>query len=65
MPRHTLLNNVAHKATRVITDYSATMGDNQMCTLAIPAEFRQIQSEYAIFFHQNQADSLDLHNVLE
>jgi hypothetical protein len=53
MPRHAMLNNNAHKNLRVLTDYGVEFGDNQMCTMAIPSEFRQLQAEYPIFFHKN------------
>ncbi|TQV65963.1 SapC family protein [Exilibacterium tricleocarpae] len=51
MANHALLNNVDHQHLRVITRHGVEWGDNQMCTLAIPSEFRSLQADYPIFFH--------------
>lgn len=53
MMQHAMLNNSDHQNLRVITDYSAALGDNIMCTLALPSEFRDLQVDYPIFFHKN------------
>jgi hypothetical protein len=53
MTNHAILNNVDHKSLRVETRHSADLGDNVMCTLAIPSEFRSLQVDYPIFFHKN------------
>ena len=56
MARHVLLNNVDHKALRVITTRSAAYGDNQMVAVTVPAEFRSVQACYPIVF-QKRADT--------
>jgi hypothetical protein len=47
-----LLNNVTHKALRVITTRSAAYGDDVMYAVTFPGEFRNIQSSYPIVFHK-------------
>jgi hypothetical protein len=56
MARHVPLNNIEHKALRVITTRSAAYGDDQMYALTVPAEFRNVQSCYPIVF-QKRADT--------
>jgi hypothetical protein len=56
MARHAPLNNVEHKALRIITTRSAAHGDNQMYALVVPAEFRNVQACYPIVF-QKRADT--------
>ena len=56
MAKHELLNNVEHKDLRVVTRRSAQYGDNVMCALTFPAEFRSVQAHYPIFFRK-AADS--------
>jgi hypothetical protein len=56
MAKHVLLNNVEHKDLRVITRRSAQYGDDVMCALTFPAEFRNVQAHYPIFFRK-AADS--------
>jgi hypothetical protein len=56
MARHVPLNNVEHKALRVITTRSAALGDNVMSAIVIPAEFRRAQACYPIVF-QKQPDT--------
>lgn len=53
MTNHVLLNNVAHKSLRVITDRSEKYGDDVMFTTTFPLEFRSIQAHYPIFFHKD------------
>lgn len=55
MSRHEILNNVDHKDLRVSTRYSAYPGNNIMCCQAIPGEFRDLQAEYVIFLHRDNA----------
>lgn len=50
---HVLLDNVTHKDLRIITDRSASYGDNIGSTLAFPTEFMQAQREYPIFFRKD------------
>lgn len=56
MANHAVLNNVTHKDIRINTVHSAKLaadfGDQIMCTLAIPTEFRHMQADYPIFFHK-------------
>jgi hypothetical protein len=56
MARHALLNNVEHKALRVLTAHSAALGDDVMYAVTFPAEFRNIQASYPIVF-QKRADT--------
>ena len=56
MARHVLLNNVEHKALRVITTRSAALGDDVMSAIVVPAEFRSVQGCYPIVF-QKQPDT--------
>lgn len=55
MPRHELLNNVAHKDLRVITRFGQGLGDVAGTVPAFPTEFAELQREYAIFFQQDAA----------
>jgi len=56
MARPVLLNNVEHKALRVITTHSAALGDNVMSAIVVPSEFRSVQACYPIVF-QKQPDT--------
>lgn len=56
MARHAPLNNVEHKALRVVTRRSAAYGDDQQYALTVPAEFRSVQSCYPIVF-QKRSDT--------
>lgn len=56
MARHVPLNNVEHKALRIITKRSAALGDNQMYAITVPAEFRNVQACYPIVF-QKRSDN--------
>jgi hypothetical protein len=51
MPRHELLNNVAHKDLRVIRRFG--QGDAAGTVPAFPTEFAELQREYPIFFHKD------------
>ncbi len=53
MTNHVILNNVAHRDLRVKPGFSAEYGDDLMCTLAIPSEFRNLTADYPIFFHRD------------
>jgi len=52
MARGVLLNNVDHRDLRVITARSADYGDDVMCALTFPAEFRSVQAHYPIVFRK-------------
>ncbi len=54
MTNHVILNNVEHRDLRVRKAFGAEYGDDQMCTLAIPSEFRNLQADYPIFFHRDE-----------
>lgn len=53
MAKYELLNNVDHKDLRVKTQRSANLGDNLWYVPTFPAEFRNIQRCYPIFFMKN------------
>jgi hypothetical protein len=53
MVNHVMLNNIAHKNIRVITDRAEKYGDNVMFTTTFPLEFRRIQAYYPIFFYKD------------
>lgn len=53
MPRHEMLNNIAHRDLRVITRHGAEFGDNVGTVLTFPTEFGDIQREYPIFFRKD------------
>jgi hypothetical protein len=55
MPRHELLNNVAHKDLRVITAFGKGAGAAAGTVPAFPTEFAELQREYPIFFHKDAA----------
>jgi hypothetical protein len=54
MPNHALLNNVQHRDLRIITRSGADLGDNVMCALTFPGEFRSVQSCYPILFLESR-----------
>jgi hypothetical protein len=64
MSDHQILNNVDHRDLRVLLRPGADLGDDVMCTLAIPSEFHTIQAEYPILFHRDPAAGLFLPMVL-
>lgn len=53
MTKHVILNNVEHRELKVKPGLGAAYGDDLMCTVAIPSEFRNLQGDYPIFFHLN------------
>ncbi len=50
MSNYSLLSPTAHAKLKVITERGAAYGDNSMHTMIFPFEFRDIQSNYPIFF---------------
>src|SRR5690606_21803623 len=48
-----LVNNVDHRDLRVITERSATYGDDVMFVTTFPFEFRSVQAFYPILFHRD------------
>lgn len=53
MPHHVLLNSVEHQQLRIITRRGAEFGDNLWFSATFPLEFRSVQANYPIFFHQD------------
>ncbi|VVS99092.1 Multidrug transporter [Sphingomonas sp. EC-HK361] len=53
MTTHAILTAEAHRDLRVRQERGAHLGDALMCAVAMPAEFRQLQAEYAILFRLN------------
>jgi hypothetical protein len=53
MPRHEMLNNIAHKDLRVITRPGAQYGDAVGTVMTFPTEYGDIQREYPIFFRKD------------
>lgn len=53
MPNYELLNNIKHKDLRVITEYSAHLGDNIASAPTYVTEFRDVLSEYPILIQKD------------
>jgi len=49
-----LVNNVDHQDVRVLTERSASLGDDVMFVLTFPSEFRDVQAHYPILFHKDE-----------
>lgn len=58
MTSYALLNNVAHKDIRVLTERSAELGDAVMSAMVFPYEFRSIQAYYPILLQQDGQGNL-------
>lgn len=58
MPQHVLLNKVEHRDLRIINTTGAKYGDDVMCALTFPAEFRSVQDVYPILFIQSSTGVL-------
>lgn len=52
MTRSVLLNNVTHRDLRVVTARGAAWGDDVMCAVVVPAEFRNLQAHYPVVFQK-------------
>jgi hypothetical protein len=50
MTKHAFLSNAEHRDLRVIVTAGAQYGDDVMCTLTFPNEFRHVQAYYPIVF---------------
>jgi hypothetical protein len=50
MSNHHPLSTRDHRHLRVKTERSAALGDNQMCCVTFPEEFRRVQAHYPIVF---------------
>ncbi len=57
MTNFALLNNVDHQDLRIITERSAKYGDDVMCAMTFPHEFRDVQAYYPILFQRDKDDS--------
>ena len=57
MTRPALLDNVAHRHLRLHTGRSAALGDARPFSLALPAEFRQLQAHFPIVFQRVDGDA--------
>ncbi len=53
MSNHQILNNADHLMLRVHTEANADLGDAVMTCLAVPLEFRLIQTEFPIVFRRD------------
>ncbi len=53
MSNHAILTAEEHRDLRVRTERGAEFGDNIMCCLTVPSEFRQVQGDYPILFRLN------------
>lgn len=56
MANFQLLNNIDHKDLKINTSRSAELGDNLWYAVTFPAEFRNLQRYYPIFFIKNPND---------
>jgi hypothetical protein len=56
MANFQLLNNIDHKDLKIITERSAALGDNVWYAVTFPAEFRNLQRHYPVFFIKNPND---------
>jgi SapC len=52
MTNSVLLNNIDHRDVRVVTTRSARYGDDVMCAITFPDEFRSLQAHYPIVFRK-------------
>lgn len=53
MSQHQILNPADHGQLRIHTEAGAAFGDNVMASLAMPAEFREVQAHYPIVFRRD------------
>ncbi|BBN81682.1 hypothetical protein PA25_16670 [Pseudoalteromonas sp. A25] len=53
MSQEQLLDNITHKEIKILTERSASLGDDVSITRVFPSEFAQLQSDYPIFFKKN------------
>lgn len=50
MANHVLLDNISHKALKVITERGEKWGDAISCTTLYPNEFTKVQAQQPIVF---------------
>jgi hypothetical protein len=53
MSQHQILNPADHGQLRIHIEAGAEFGDNVMASLAMPAEFREVQAHYPIVFRRD------------
>lgn len=53
MTNSVLLNNIDHQNLKIITERSATYGDNLWYAQTFPMEFKSVQAYYPIFFNKD------------
>ncbi len=53
MSNHAILTAQSHHDLRVRTDRAPDLGDDVMCCMTVPTEFRRVQDEYPILFRLN------------
>lgn len=53
MSQHQILNPADHGQLRIHIEAGAESGDNVMASLAMPAEFREVQAHYPIVFRRD------------
>ena len=54
MPNHVAVNPRDHKDLRILEERSDAMGDDMMCCITFPEEFRRLQNQYPILFQLDQ-----------
>ncbi len=55
MTQHVIVDSNSHRDLRVLDQVSATLGDAVMAAMALPHEFRQLQTYYPIVFRRDLA----------
>ncbi len=53
MPQHVLVNHQDHAAVKVLDCHSPELSESSNFTMVFPTEFRDVQSQYPIFFQKN------------
>ena len=53
MSNYVKLNNIDHKDLKIIRHHSPELGDDVMCAVTFPQEFRAVQGVYPIFFQKD------------
>jgi hypothetical protein len=53
MSNHAILTAETHRDLRIAPHRGAAFGDDVMCCITVPAEFRRVQNEYPIVFRMN------------
>ncbi len=64
MSQAVLLDNVAHPDLKLITRYSAALGDKVNLALVVPTEFAEVQREYPILFRQSETGAFQAFALL-